>query len=71
MFWVINQLQEKYSQEVLQQGGLTVKTSLDYTIQKMAEDSIQENEAKLASNLANNTALVYMDSQNGDVLAYV
>ena len=46
-------------------------TSLDYTMQEMAETSIIENKEKLASNKANNSSLIYADSQNGDILAYV
>jgi penicillin-binding protein 1A len=71
VFWIINQLQQQYSEEVLQKGGLTVITSLDYKMQEMAEASIIENKEALASNKANNSSMIYADSQNGDVLAYV
>lgn len=37
----------------------------------MAEASMLENKDKLASNKANNSSLLYVDSLNGDVLAYV
>lgn len=71
VFRVINQLQKQYSEEMLQKWWLTIVTSLDYEIQKLAEQSIEENSEKLKSNLANNAAMIYMDSQNGDILAYV
>lgn len=71
MFWIINQLQQQYSEEMLQKGGLTVITSLDYKMQEMAEASVLENKEKLASNKANNSSLIYADSQNGDILSYV
>lgn len=71
VFRIINQLQQQYSQEVLQKWGLTVVTTLDYEMQQMAESSILENKEKLISNKANNSSLIYADSQNGDILAYV
>lgn len=71
VFRIINQLQQQYSEEILQKWGLTVITSLDYTMQEMAEASVLENKEKLASNKANNSSLIYVDSQNGDVLSYV
>lgn len=71
VFRIINQLQQQYSEEMLQKGWLTVVTSLDYTMQKMAEESVLENKEKLLSNKANNSSLIYADSQNGDILSYV
>jgi penicillin-binding protein 1A len=71
VFWIIEQLKQQYDQETLQKWWLTVTTSLDYTIQEMAEQSIIENKERLSSNRANNSSLIYADSQNGDILAYV
>jgi membrane carboxypeptidase/penicillin-binding protein PbpC len=71
VFWIIEELKKQYSEEMLQKWWLTVVTTLDMSIQKMAEESINENSEKLKSNLANNAALLYSDSQNGDILAYV
>lgn len=71
VFWVINQLEQNYDPELLRKGGLTVKTTLDYAIQKMAEESIVDGAETLKTYQANNTALLYADSQNGDILAYV
>lgn len=71
VFWIIEQLKQQYDQETLQKWWLTVTTSLDYTIQEMAEQSILENKERLSSNRANNSSLIYADSQNGDILAYV
>ncbi len=71
VFWVINQLEQNYDPELLRKWGLTVKTTLDYNIQKMAEESIGESAETLKTYQANNTALLYADSQNGDIIAYV
>lgn len=37
----------------------------------MAEQIVRDNQASLASYNANNQAMLYLDSSNGDVLAYV
>lgn len=47
-------------------------TTLDYDIQKLAEESITENESSsLTSYGADNASLVYINSHDGDILAYV
>lgn len=71
VFWVINQLEEEYDEEVLRTWGLQIKTSLDYDIQQLAEASIRDNWRHYTSYEAYNAWLVYLDSLNGDVLAYV
>ena len=71
VFWVTRMLEQKYDSDLLRQWGLTIRTSLDYSIQKMAEESINENHATAQQYNANNAAMIYIDSQNGDVLAYV
>lgn len=52
-------------------GGFTVKTTLDLNIQKIAEAAIQANNPALQDNGANNSSMLYVDTKNGDVLAYV
>jgi len=71
VFWVINMLEENYDQEILREEGLTIKTTLDYSVQKMAEQSIDENRDHISAYQAWNASLLYFDSQNWDVLAYV
>lgn len=71
VFWIISLLEENYDQELLRKEWLVIRTSLDWAAQSMAEDSIKENEDRLDNAEAWNAALVYLDSQNGDVLAYV
>lgn len=71
VFWIISLLEENYDQELLRKEWLVIKTSLDWSAQSMAEDAIKENEERLTNAQAWNAALVYLDSQNGDVLAYV
>lgn len=71
VFWIISLLEENYDQELLRKEWLVIRTSLDRSTQSMAEDAITENEERLTSAEAWNAALLYLDSQNGDVLAYV
>jgi peptidoglycan glycosyltransferase len=72
VFWVISLLEENYDPELLRKGGLTIKTTLDYDIQQLAEQSIAENEtSSLDAYGADNAALVYVNSHDGDILAYV
>jgi penicillin-binding protein 1C len=44
---------------------------LDLEIQKAAEEALTSNMSVLQTNGANNSSMIYMDSKNGDVLAYV
>jgi len=69
--FIINQLKQKYWEDFLIKWWLTIKTTLDYNIQKLAEESIYENEKILQKYWANNAALIYIDSKNWDILAYV
>lgn len=71
VFWVTKLLEEKYDVDLLRKGGLTITTTLDYNIQKMAEESINENQAIADQYKSNNAAMIYVNSQNGDVMAYV
>ncbi|HKL43762.1 MAG TPA: transglycosylase domain-containing protein [Candidatus Absconditabacterales bacterium] len=64
-------LEEQYDEETLMNGGLVVKTTLDLDIQDIAEQSIQNNVDALDMYGATNEAMIYLDSQNGDVLAYI
>lgn len=72
VFWVIERLKESgYTEEQLTKWGLTIKTTLDIKAQDIAERSIIDNIATVNSYGANNSSLVYLDSLNGDILAYV
>lgn len=71
VFWIKEQLEKEYGSGSTKQGGLTVKTTLDYTIQQLAESAIKSNASSLFEYGASNASLLYTDSINGDVLAYV
>jgi len=69
---VRSQLVQKYGEEVLEQGGLRVITTLDYELEKKAEELalVQTTENKKNFN-AENIGLVAIDPKTGDVLAMV
>ncbi len=65
-------LEDKYGKELVEQGGLKVYTSLDYEIQKKAEEVISEKrERNLKEFNADNASLVALDPKNGQILAMV
>ena len=71
VFWIKELLEEKYWEDAVLEWWLIVKTSLDYNIQQMAEDAFKNNVRTLYENGANNSSLLYVNTDNGDILAYV
>jgi len=71
VFYVLNILNKKYWQDVVAKAWWTIKTSLDRNIQKLAEQSVKDYASYLQKKWANNTALLYVDTKDGDILAYV
>ncbi len=72
VFWIIERLKDKgYTEEQLTKGGLTIKTTLDIKAQDIAEASIDDNIKTVNGYGANNSSMLYLDSLDGDVLAYV
>ncbi len=65
-------LENKYGQEVVEKGGLKVITTLDYNLQKIAEQVVKEG-VKRNQELygGKNAALVAQDVKTGEVLALV
>ena len=71
VFYVLNQLEKKYGKDVISKAWWTIKTSLDYNIQKTAEQTIKDRSNYLLKKWANNSALLYVNSKNWDIIAYV
>jgi len=71
VFWIRELLEEKYGEDAVLEWGLIVKTSLDYNIQQMAEEAFKNNVRTLYENGANNSSMLYVNTDNWDVLAYV
>jgi len=71
VWWIIEELEKKYGTWMLDKWWFVVKTTLDLEIQKVAEQALIANNGVLQEHGANNSAMIYLDSKNGDVLAYV
>jgi penicillin-binding protein 1A len=69
--WITELLEKEYDKELLQWWWLVVKTSLDREIQQQIEKIFRDTQWELSSHGANNKAMIYLDSSNGDVIAYV
>jgi membrane peptidoglycan carboxypeptidase len=67
--WVKQQLEEQFSEELLREGGLRVFTSLDWEIQKIAEETVKKGvQINLIYN-AHNAGMVAISPGTGEVLA--
>lgn len=71
VFYVREQLEKMYGEDVLRRGGLKVYTTLDYDMQKRAEEDVAAYAEKLSQFGASNAALVAVAPSTGDVLAMV
>lgn len=65
-------LEEKYGQEVLENGGLRVTTSLNYEMQEKAEELAKKHALENKENYnAENIALIAIDPKTGHILTMV
>lgn len=71
VMYVKEKLIEEYGEEVVLKGGLTVKTTLDLNIQKLAETIAKEEIAKVKNLRVGNTGIIVLDPKTGDILAMV
>lgn len=72
VFYVKEQLEKEYGQDMVEKGGLKIYTTLNYDLQKIAEkavaDGVKINGKKYG---ATNGALVSLDPKTGQILAMV
>jgi 1A family penicillin-binding protein len=72
VFYILDQLQQKYGEEVMESEGFTIKTTIDYDMQLRAEELLKqyadENQKKYN---ASNSALVAIDPTSGQILSMV
>lgn len=72
VFYVKQQLIDLYGPERVEQGGLKVTTTLDLSIQKIAEEEIKKGIANHGKKWnVNNGAMVSIDPKTGDIIAMV
>ncbi len=71
IMFIKQSLIEKYGEELIEKGGLEITTTLDYSVQKMAEEVVAEEINKLGSLHVTNGAALVLDPQTGEILAMV
>ena len=68
---VRKQLEDKYGIQTMRSGGWTIKTTLDYRAQKIAEDAVAVGMTHTYKNRSDNIALVSVDVETSQVVAMV
>ena len=68
---VKSQLEDKYGVSTMRTGGFTIKTTLDYRAQQIAESAVAAGAALFYDNNSDNIALVSLDVETSQVLAMV
>jgi membrane peptidoglycan carboxypeptidase len=71
VMYIKQQLANQFGEAAVENGGLQVTTTLDYDIEKHAEDIVGTEIDKLKGYHVANGAAVVMDPKNGQVLAMV
>lgn len=70
VFYIIQQLEEKYGKDFLEKGGLKIYTTLNPNLQSFVEDlSDKKKDTNLRYFGANNMAVLTVDAKNGEILA--
>ncbi|HUC87230.1 MAG TPA: transglycosylase domain-containing protein, partial [Candidatus Saccharimonadales bacterium] len=71
VFYVLSLLQQQYGENEIEHGGITVRTTLDYTKQEAAQSIVANQVGSLASHHVTNGGLISLDPRNGDILSMV
>lgn len=71
VFFVREYLEEKYGRDAIEKGGLSVVTSLDYQIQRLAEKVVLEEIDKLKKLHVSNAGVIVLNPKTGEILAMV
>lgn len=70
--YVKQYLVDKYGEETVEQGGLSVITTLDYSLQEKAEEVVRGFAPRLEADFgASNTAMVGISPKTGDILMMI
>ena len=68
---VKNYLENKYGVKTMRSGGFTIKTTLDYRAQQMAEQAVAEGAELFYTNASDNISLSSVDVETSQVIAMV
>ena len=69
--YVTNKLEAQFGTEAMQQGGLTIRTTLDPNLQSLAEQSVAKGVQAMAYEGVNNGDLLAARPSTGEILAWV
>jgi len=70
--YVISELSQRYPADMLYRGGLTIATTMDVGLQRMAEETLEQTLGELGPGVnANTAALVLIENKTGYVRAMV
>ncbi|MFH1601361.1 MAG: penicillin-binding transpeptidase domain-containing protein [Candidatus Shapirobacteria bacterium] len=64
-------LAEKYGEELVEQGGLKVTTTLDLELQEKVEKIVKDEVEKMSAYKISNAAVMAVDPQTGEILSMV
>lgn len=71
VFYVRDLLIKKFGETLIEQGGLKVRTTLDWDLQEKAQKIVAEEVAKVSDLKVGNGAAVIIDPKTGEILAMV
>ncbi len=71
VMFVLKEIEQKYDKDFLEKGGLHIITTLDWDLQKKAEQTLTNHKEALKSFNAGNASLVAINPKNGQILAMV
>jgi penicillin-binding protein 1C len=71
VFYVEEQLNEMFGEDLLKRGGLKVTTSLDLELQKKAQEIVYEEVTRIEDYDISNGAAMVMDPNTGEILGMV
>lgn len=71
VLYVKQKLIEQFGDKMVESGGLRVTTTLDYDLQKQAEDIVNKEVDNLSSAKVGNGAAVVLDPKTGQILSMV
>jgi 1A family penicillin-binding protein len=70
-FYVKDLLIKKFGENVVEQGGLQVTTTLDYKLEEKAEEIVKEEVTNAKSLKVGNGASIVINPKNGEILAMI
>ena len=71
VFYIKDQLVKQFGEQMVERGGLQVKTTLDYSIEKTAEEAVKTEIDKDKSLNVGNGAAMVTNPKTGEILAMV